>query len=104
MLQTNAFRRTDALSAASSGDTAHRQKLEDAAVKFEGMFIAHLLNEMRKTTTQFAGPAGAGGQDTALLEHAYRLVADDIAAQRAFGIADSIVTQMRAAQSGSPST
>ncbi|WP_404546954.1 hypothetical protein [Dyella jejuensis] len=82
--------------AARPGDAAYRQKLEDAAVKFEGMFIAHLLGEMRKATEQLSpDQAGAGSKPGAgLLDHAYRLVADDIAAQRAFGIADSIVAQM----------
>ena len=60
------------------------------------MFVAHLLSEMRKTNDQL-GADGAGASqkpDAGLLDHAYRLVADDIAAQRAFGIADAIVAQM----------
>lgn len=81
---------------AKSGDTAYREKLEQAAVKFEGMFIAHLLNEMRKATEQLSpDQSGASNKPgAALLDHAYRQVADDIAGQRAFGIADSIVAQM----------
>lgn len=81
--------------AASSGDEA-RKRIEDAAVKFEGMFVAHLLGEMRRINEEFA-PEDAGGgrrEDAGLLDHAYRLVADDIARQRAFGIADAIVAQM----------
>ena len=73
-----------------------RRQVEDAAVKFEGMFIAHLLGEMRRINQQFAPAGGDAGrkEDSGLLDHAYRLVADDIAKQRAFGIADAIAAQM----------
>jgi peptidoglycan hydrolase FlgJ len=78
------------------GDAKYREKLEEAAVQFEGMFIAHLLAEMRKATEQLS-PDGANASNkpgAGLLDHAYRLVADDIAQQRAFGIADVLVAQM----------
>lgn len=73
-------------------------KLENSAVKFEGMFVAHLLGEMRKTNEAIATADTAQKPDAGLLDHAYRLVADDIAAQRAFGIADAIVAQMAPAR------
>jgi peptidoglycan hydrolase FlgJ len=78
------------------GDVKYREKLDEAAVQFEGMFIAHLLSEMRKATEQLSPDSASAGNKpgAGLLDHAYRLVADDIAQQRAFGIADAIVTQM----------
>jgi peptidoglycan hydrolase FlgJ len=81
---------------AQADDPAYRAKVEDAAVRFEGMFIAQMLNEMRKATEQINAnddspkdKAGAG-----MLDHANLLVADAIATQRAFGIADCIVAQL----------
>ncbi|QAU23978.1 flagellar biosynthesis protein FlgJ [Dyella sp. M7H15-1] len=78
------------------GDAGYREKLERVAEQFEGMFIAHLLSEMRKATEQMNPDSASASHKpgAALMDEAYRRVADDIARQRAFGITDSIVAQM----------
>jgi peptidoglycan hydrolase FlgJ len=78
------------------GDAKYREKLEQAAVQFESMFVAHMFSEMRKASETLNPDSANGGSKpgAGLLDHAYRLVADDIAQQRAFGIADAIVKQM----------
>ncbi|MEK6349368.1 MAG: hypothetical protein V4764_17930 [Burkholderia sp.] len=74
---------------------AARAALEHAAVQFEGLFIAQMLGAMREATATLSG-AGSERDDTAgaLLDHAYREVANGIATQRAFGIADTLIAQM----------
>ncbi|MBN3727296.1 peptidoglycan hydrolase [Burkholderia sp. Ac-20379] len=72
-----------------------RAALEHAAEQFEGMFIAQMLGAMREATATLGG-SGGERDDTAgaLLDHAYREVANGIATQRAFGIADTLIAQM----------
>jgi flagellar protein FlgJ len=74
---------------------AERAALEHAAVQFEGMFIAQMLGAMREATATLNAASGER-DDTAgaLLDHAYREVANGIATQRAFGIADTLIAQM----------
>jgi len=81
--------------AVKPSDPAYRAKVEAAAVQFESLFIAQLLNEMKKTTDQMKESSGfADTTGDAMMEHANRTVADAIARQRAFGIADTLITQM----------
>jgi peptidoglycan hydrolase FlgJ len=81
--------------AANPADAAYRAKLEGAAVQFEGMFIAQMLNEMHKATQLLkVDSVSVDRTADALLEHANRAVADSIAHQRAFGIADTLIAQM----------
>ncbi|MBL3962181.1 MULTISPECIES: flagellar biosynthesis protein FlgJ [Burkholderia] len=78
-----------------ASDPAYRARVEDAAVKFEGLFIAQMLSEMKKATDQLKGDDGfADRSSEAMLDYANRAVADAIAKQRGFGIADTLVAQM----------
>lgn len=71
-------------------------QLARVAVQFEGMFVAQLLRSMRDATQAFAATHSPGAQaGEGLLDHAWRLVADDLASTRAFGIADSLIAQLQ---------
>ncbi|WP_459624920.1 hypothetical protein [Burkholderia sp. 3C] len=95
--------RAPAPPAGNAADARERAALEHAAVQFEGMFIAQMLGAMRQATATL-GAANGERDDTAgaLLDHAYREVANGIATQRAFGIADTLIAQMLPA-AGTPS-
>ncbi len=85
----------DAIKPASPTDPEYRKRVEDAAVKFEGLFIAQLLNEMKKATDQLKSDSRTSDRTSdAMLDYANRAVADAIAQQRGFGIADTLVAQM----------
>lgn len=73
-----------------------RTKVEKAAVKFEAMFIGEMLKQMRRTTREFAGEDSVFKDRIAsdMLEMADTAVADSLANQRAFGIADAILKQL----------
>ncbi|MDN7934668.1 hypothetical protein QZM52_25655 [Burkholderia metallica] len=80
---------------AAAGDP-HEAKLEQVAVQFEGMFIAQMLGEMRKLADHLKTGNGFDERSSeGMLEHAHRLVADSMASQRAFGIADTLIAQFR---------
>lgn len=75
---------------------AERAKVEKAAVKFEAMFIGEMLKQMRRTTREFAGDDSVYKDRIAgdMLDMADTAVADSLAGQRAFGIADAILKQL----------
>jgi flagellar protein FlgJ len=77
-------------------DAVQRAKVEKAAVQFEGLFIHQMLKEMRKSAQQIAGDDGIfkDQSGSGLLDLADTMLADSMASQRAFGIADTIVRQM----------
>ncbi len=84
-------------------DPEYRKRVEDAAVKFEGLFIAQMLNEMKKATDQLKADNGSTDRTSdAMLDYANRAVADAIAQQRGFGIADTLVAQMLPAEAPAP--
>lgn len=86
---------TSAGEAVKPADPAYRKRVEEAAVQFEGLFIAQMLNEMKKATDQLkSDDSGTDRTSDAMLDYANRAVADAIAHQRAFGIADTLVAQM----------
>ncbi|HTN66654.1 MAG TPA: flagellar biosynthesis protein FlgJ [Burkholderiaceae bacterium] len=98
---------TDPVSAA---DARYREKAIDAAVKFEGFFIARMLHQMRSSTREMAGEDSVFKDpvNSDMLDLADNLVADKMAGQRAFGIADAILRQLlpapaAAAQQTAPS-
>jgi peptidoglycan hydrolase FlgJ len=74
----------------------YRAKVYEAAEKFEGFFIAQLLRQMRQSTREVAGEdsiySGRVNQD--MLDMADVALADSLAGQRAFGIADAILRQL----------
>lgn len=81
---------------AGAGDPAYRAKATTAALQFEGFFIAQMLHQMRASTRQMAADDSAAkdpvNQD--MLDLADTMVADKMAGQRAFGIADAILRQL----------
>lgn len=85
--------------AAQAGDTvdpAYRAKATEAAIKFESFFIGHLLHQMRDGTRALAAedsPSKSRINDD-MLDMADNLVADQMAGQRAFGVADAILRQL----------
>ncbi len=86
--------------AASAAEPAVREaaKAEQAAVKFEGLFIGEMLKQMRRSAREIAGEDGMFQSQThgSLLELADTMVADAMAGQRAFGVADAILQQLLA--------
>jgi flagellar protein FlgJ len=77
-------------------DPQYRHKIEQAAVKFEGMFITQMLREMRKTTREMSGSDSVFNNpiDSDMLDIADNAVADALAGQKAFGIANAILHQL----------
>jgi len=77
-------------------DPKYRAKATEAAVKFESFFIGHMLHQMR------AGTRALSSEDSVfkdkinedMLDMADNLVADQLAGQRAFGVADAILRQL----------
>jgi peptidoglycan hydrolase FlgJ len=82
--------------AGATPDDAVRARIEDAALKFEGMFIQQMLKTMRQGSGALAGENGFLRQDPddPLLGFADQLMADQLAGQRAFGIADMLLRQL----------
>ena len=84
------------LAGTDPNDAAYRRKATAAAIQFEGFFISQMLQQMRSGTREMAGedsvfkdPVNRDMQDMA-----DRMVADKMAGQRAFGIADAILRQL----------
>ena len=82
--------------AAQPANAAYVAKATKAAVEFEGFFIAHMLHQMRAGTREMAAedsvfkdPVNRDMQDMA-----DTMVANQMAGQRAFGIADAILRQL----------
>ena len=91
--------------AVAPADPRYAAKATEAAVKFEAFFISHMLRQMRSGTREMAGEDSVY-KDTVnsdMLELADNLVADKMAGQRAFGIADAILRQLLPA-AAAPST
>lgn len=77
-------------------DPAYRAKATEAAIKFESFFIGKMLHQMRDGTRAFAAedsPSKSRINDD-MLDMADNLVADQMAGQRAFGVADAILRQL----------
>lgn len=90
--------------AATAGDAAPTPaasadaRMVEAAVQFEGVFVAQMLRTMRQAAEALGGPGD--DRQGALLDHALTLVAEDIARQRAFGIADLVLAQLATPPAG----
>ena len=74
----------------------YRASVTKAAIEFEGFFIAHMMHQMRSGTRELAGedsvfkdPVNSDMQDMA-----DTMVANQMAGQRAFGVADAILRQL----------
>lgn len=85
---------------ASNETPGYRHKVEQAAEKFEAMFIAQMLREMRKVTREISSADSVfkNNVDSDMLEVADGAVADSLARQRSFGIANAILHQLLPAQ------
>lgn len=86
----------DADSPVSGPDARYVAKATQAAVQFEGFFIAHMLHQMRSSAREVAGEDGVFKDrvNSDMLDMADTMVADKMASQRAFGIADAILRQL----------
>ncbi|WP_174873878.1 rod-binding protein [Vogesella oryzae] len=82
--------------ATAPADAAEHKRVQDAAVKFEGMFIRQLLQQMRKSNEAFSDEDSIfnNRRERDMLDFADGQVADSLATQRAFGIADMLVKQL----------
>jgi flagellar protein FlgJ len=88
-------------SAAPSTDPAYAAKVTKAAVDFESFFIANMLHQMRETTRDIA-PDDSPFKDKVnqdMQDMADKLLAGNVASQRAFGVADAILRQLLPAPS-----
>jgi flagellar protein FlgJ len=81
---------------APAADARYVAKATEAAVQFEGFFIAHMLHQMRSGTRELAGEDSVfkNAVNRDLLDLADTMVANQMAGQRAFGIADAILRQL----------
>ncbi|RFP18969.1 MULTISPECIES: rod-binding protein [unclassified Duganella] len=77
-------------------DPKYRAKATEAAVKFESFFIGHMLHHMRAGTRELASEDSVFKDkiNEDMLDMADNLVADQLAGQRAFGVADAILRQL----------
>ena len=98
--------------AAASGPEARiRAQATEAAVKFEAFFIKQMISQMRAGTRALAYEDSPERQrvNQDMLDLADGMVADSLAQQRAFGIADLMLRQvlpaagLSSAPAGSPS-
>jgi flagellar protein FlgJ len=87
--------------AVKPADPHYQKQVKDAAVKFEGMFIGQLLHEMRSSTRALAADDSIFKDhvDRDMQDFADTQLADALAGQHAFGIADMIVKQLLPADS-----
>ena len=79
-----------------AGSPEYRAKVQEAAEKFEGFFIAQMLRQMRQSTREMSGEDSVYNSrvNQDMLDMADTALADSLAGQRAFGIADAILRQM----------
>lgn len=94
---------TSAATAATAADTIAPAadpvlvaKATSAAVDFESFFIAHMLQQMRSSTREMAGEDSVFNDrvNRDMQDMTDRLLADKMAGQRAFGVADAILRQL----------
>ncbi|MDH0867909.1 flagellar biosynthesis protein FlgJ [Mitsuaria sp. GD03876] len=85
-------------------DARVQAKATEAAVKFEAFFIKQMIGQMRAGTRTLAGDEDGEGKRASqdMLDFADGLVADALAQQRAFGIADLMLKQVLPAAGLSP--
>lgn len=72
------------------------ERVAQAAERFEGLFIHQMLQQMRRSAEQLGGEDRMfkGNADNGLVSLADQMLADALASQRAFGVADAIVAQL----------
>lgn len=87
--------------AVAQADPRYAARATEAAIKFESFFIGHMLHQMRSGTRELAGEDSVFKDpvNSDMLDLADNLVADKMAGQRAFGVADAILRQLLPAPS-----
>jgi flagellar protein FlgJ len=89
---------------APAADPVYVAKATKAAVDFESFFISHMLQQMRASTREMAGKDSVFNdrvnQDMQGMTD--KLLADNMAGQRAFGVADAILRQLLPAPLNKP--
>ena len=82
--------------ASDAANPAYRKQVQEAAVKFEGMFVRQMLQQMRQSNAAFSDEDSIfnNRREREMLNFADEQVADSLATQRAFGIADMIIRQL----------
>ena len=90
--------------ASDPAEAAYRKKATEAAVKFESFFIGHMLKQMRSSTKELSADDSIykNSINSDMLDMADNLVADQMAHQRAFGVADAILRQLLPAAPAAP--
>ncbi len=86
----------DGAAPVAAADPSYIAKATKAAVQFEGFFISHMLHQMRAGTRAMAGEDSVFKDpvNSDMLDLADTMVAEKMAGQRAFGIADAILRQL----------
>lgn len=79
-----------------AADATYRARAEAAAEKFEAFFVAEMLKQMRRSASVLAAEDSVfkNPVNRDMLDMTDTLVADSLAGQRAFGIADVILRQL----------
>ena len=82
--------------APAAADPVLVAKATKAAVDFESFFISHMLQQMRSSTREMAGEDSVFNDrvNRDMQDMPDRLLADKMAGQRAFGVADAILRQL----------
>lgn len=93
-------------SAIATADASYRARAEAAAEKFEAFFIAEMLKQMRRAGSVLAAEDSVfkNPVNRDMLDLTDTLVADSLAGQRAFGIADVILRQLLPPVTAAPAT
>lgn len=75
---------------------AYRKKVETAAVQFESFFIQDMLKQMRKATKEMSSEDSIykDSINSDMLDFADQSVAQELAKQRVFGVANAIMAQL----------
>jgi flagellar protein FlgJ len=80
---------------ALDSQAATEQAARKAAQQFESHFIAQMLHDMRRSSQALSDPDGnRHSQGQEMLDLADTMVADQLATQGAFGIADLLLRQL----------
>lgn len=82
--------------APAAADPVLMAKATKAAVDFESFFISHMLQQMRSSTREMAGEDSVFNDrvNRDMQDMTDKLLADKMAGQRAFGVADAILRQL----------
>lgn len=88
---------------ALDSQAATEQAARKAAQQFESHFIAQMLHDMRRSGRSLSDPDGSRpSQGQEMLDLADTMVADQLATQGAFGIADLLLRQVLPQAPGKP--